>query len=104
MTFLPRIRVEKPVKVTIERAVVNSGFFLGNPGSLSILVVNGLNYVSAGVLNSHLVAAKVSGFDHALFGLGSDSGIEGGKWIWGVVEGKTARGQISNRSMVTRYI
>jgi hypothetical protein len=68
-TYLPGIHLDKPIKSSIERLVVNSSFFKSNPDSLSILVANGLNYVPASQVPSHLVTAKVAGFDHAQFGL-----------------------------------
>lgn len=67
-SYLPGILVGAPVKGSVERVVVNSSFF-GEPDSLSILVVNGLNYVPVTIDASHLVAARVAGFDHAIFGL-----------------------------------
>ncbi len=68
-SYLPGIHLDKPVKSAIERLVVNSSFFNSNPDSLSILVANGLNYVPAEQVRSHIVAAKVAGFDYAQFGL-----------------------------------
>ncbi len=69
-SYLPGIPVGAPVKGSVERAVVNSSFF-NQPDSLSILVVNGLNFlpVNPDVKSGHLVAAQVAGFDHAQFGL-----------------------------------
>lgn len=54
-----------------ERVVVNSGFFNGLD-SLSVLQVNGLAYlkVEEGQIGkAHLVAARVAGFDSAIYGL-----------------------------------
>jgi hypothetical protein len=68
-SWLPGISVQPPVKGTVERVVVNSRFFGNGVDSLDILVINGLNYVPADWKPCHLVAARVAGFDHALFGL-----------------------------------
>jgi len=68
-SFLPNVDLDNPVKANLERAVVNSSFFKGFPDSLHILNVNGLNYIPAHVNNSHIVIAKVAGFDKADFGL-----------------------------------
>lgn len=68
-SYLPGLEVGEPVKSTVERGVVTSGFFGGGPDSLSILVMNGLHYVPVQAENSHLVAARVAGFDSARFGL-----------------------------------
>lgn len=68
-SYLPGIQVNSPVKSSVDRVVVNSSFFGDSPDSLSILVVNGLNYVPLETKNSLMVAAKVAGFDYARFGL-----------------------------------
>ncbi|WP_430973192.1 hypothetical protein [Sunxiuqinia rutila] len=54
-----------------ERVVVNSTFFNGYPDSLAILGLNGLHYLNVDPKRSkvHMVAAKVAGFDLAIFGL-----------------------------------
>src|SRR5690554_384218 len=54
-----------------ERAVVNSSMFNGFPDSLTILGINGLHYldVNPGNGRMHIVAAKVAGFDSAIYGL-----------------------------------
>jgi len=67
--WLPGLQVGEPVKSAVDRAVINSSFFNGRPDSLSILVVNGLKYVPVTVKSAYMVAARVAGFDHALFGL-----------------------------------
>ncbi len=68
-SYLPGLELEKPVKSPVDRVVVNSSFFNSFPDSLSILVVNGLSFIPVNQVRSHLVVAKVAGFDHALFGL-----------------------------------
>lgn len=54
-----------------ERVVVNSTFFKGYPDSLTILGLNGLHYLDVASNGSkvHMVAAKVAGFDSAIYGL-----------------------------------
>ena len=68
---LPGISLGEVTKARHERAVVSSHFFGAFPDSLSVLGVNGLHYlkVSSDIPGPHLVAAKVAGFDSAIFGL-----------------------------------
>ncbi len=68
---IPGVSLGKIEKAKAERAVVNSDFFGSFPDSLSILGINGLHYISApsGVSKAHIVAARVAGFDSAIFGL-----------------------------------
>lgn len=66
---LPGVEVERPVEAHVERAVVSSDFFGEALGKLSIASINGLHYVPVEVASSHLVAARVAGFDRAVFGL-----------------------------------
>jgi hypothetical protein len=68
---IPGVSLGKIEKAKAERAVVNSAFFGGFPDSLSILGINGLHYIStpSGINKAHIVAAKVAGFDSAIFGL-----------------------------------
>uniref|UniRef100_UPI003561D5FB hypothetical protein n=1 Tax=Mariniphaga sediminis TaxID=1628158 RepID=UPI003561D5FB len=68
---IPGVSLSKIEKAKAERAVVNSAFFGGFPDSLSILGINGLHYIStpSGINKAHIVAAKVAGFDSAIFGL-----------------------------------
>lgn len=68
-SYLPGVELGKPVKANLERAVVNSSFFKNFPDSLNILNINGLSYIPAHVKNSHIVIAKVAGFDKSIFGL-----------------------------------
>ena len=68
-SFLPGMDVGEAVTTKLERAVINSSFFEGTPDSLQILSINGLTYLPTEVKESHMVAAKVAGFDHAMFGL-----------------------------------
>lgn len=67
--YLPDLQPGQPVTTSLKRAVVNSSFFGEFLDSLQILSINGLNYVPFEVESAHIVAARVAGFDHALFGL-----------------------------------
>lgn len=66
---LPGIEFGEPVSTKLERAVINSSFFEGTPDSLQILSINGLTYLPADMQENYMVAAKVAGFDSAVFGL-----------------------------------
>ncbi len=69
-TYVPGVNLGPIVKAKAERAVVNQSAWLnGHPDSLQILSINGLHYISNDVNNSYIVAAKVAGFDSAIFGL-----------------------------------
>lgn len=65
----PGIEMGDVIRADAERAVVKSGFFGEEVDSLQILGLNGLNYISINAANSHMVAAKVAGFDSAIYGL-----------------------------------
>ncbi len=72
---LPGIEVGKPQRTRVERAVVTSDLFGRELARLRIVAINGLHFVpmismSTGALEkSHIVAARVAGFDTAVFGL-----------------------------------
>jgi len=68
---LPFVKTGEIKRAKAERAVINSGIFNGFPDSLGILSINGLHYleVNTDTENMHIVAAKVAGFDSAIFGL-----------------------------------
>jgi len=68
---VPGIQFGKAEKTSAARVVVSSGFFSRGPDSLSILSVNGMRYFPAVVPEGkvHLAAAKVAGFDSAIYGL-----------------------------------
>ena len=68
-SLLPGVELQETVQAELERAVVNSSFFNGVPDSLDVLSINGLNYIPANATKNHIVAAKVAGFDNAIFGL-----------------------------------
>jgi len=72
-SYLPGIELKETEVAHFERAVATSSFFNGFPDSLQILSVNGLNFIPVQVKNSHIVAAKVAGFDEAVFGLPEQS-------------------------------
>ncbi len=66
---LPGVEVGKPRKATVERVVVGSRFFGDGLKQLRIVSVNGLHYVPVEAKDAHLVAARVAGFDSAVYGL-----------------------------------
>ena len=67
--MLPGLQVGPPRATRVERAVVASDFFGTGLAKPQILAINGLHFVSVTAENPHLVAAKVAGFDTAVFGL-----------------------------------
>lgn len=66
---LPDMEVGAPRRTRIERAVISSGFFGPELARLRILAINGLHFVPVSVEKSHIVAARVAGFDTAVYGL-----------------------------------
>ena len=68
-SYLPGLEMQQPVSTDLQRAVINSSFFNGSPDSLQILSINGLHYLPLQADKSHMVAARVAGFDHAVYGL-----------------------------------
>ena len=68
-SHIPGISFGEVEKAEAERAVVNSSFFRGFPDSLQILGINGLHYISAKADRNLIMAAKVAGFDSAIYGL-----------------------------------
>ncbi len=66
---LPGLKCEPPRGTRAERGVVASDFFSRELGPGRILAINGLHFVPVAVEKSHLVAARVAGFDSAAFGL-----------------------------------
>lgn len=71
-SFLPGLDVGESVHSSFQRAVVNSSFFGSSIDSLEILVINGLYYCQLDNIPSHLLAARVAGFDEAIYGLPDD--------------------------------
>ena len=68
-SWLPGKETDVPRDARTERAVVRSNFFGSNLPPLRILSVNGLRFLPVRAENAHLVAARVAGFDSAVFGL-----------------------------------
>jgi len=66
---LPGLKVGKPTRTHVERVVISSDFFGENLKKLRIVSVNGLHYVPVASARSHMVAARVAGFDRAVYGL-----------------------------------
>ncbi|WP_276347631.1 hypothetical protein [Daejeonella sp. JGW-45] len=70
-SYIPNIQTVVRRDSEFKRVVVNSGFFSGLD-SLSVLQVNGLSYLDVRegqIGKAHLVAARVAGFDSAIYGL-----------------------------------
>ena len=67
--WLPGIEVSQPRRLSIERTVVASDFFGPSLRKLRILSINSKHLVSANVSDAHMVAARVAGFDTAVYGL-----------------------------------
>jgi hypothetical protein len=66
---LPGLQIGKPAGTHVERVVVNSDFFGEGLKKLRIVSVNGLHYTPLAAAKPHLVAARVAGFDTAVYGL-----------------------------------
>ena len=74
-SYVPDIQYNIHKDTEHQRVVVNSGFS-EELDSLSILQVNGLSYlrVTEGQIGkAHLVAARVAGFDSAIYGLPTET-------------------------------
>ncbi|HPA06652.1 MAG TPA: hypothetical protein PLB67_19660, partial [Candidatus Hydrogenedentes bacterium] len=69
---LPGVEIGPPKAARWERAVANSDLFGPSLDPLRILAINGLHFVQAKSEASHVVAARVAGFDSAVFGLPKD--------------------------------
>ncbi|MBC8873574.1 MAG: discoidin domain-containing protein [Planctomycetes bacterium] len=66
---LPEMKLGTPRRTGVERAVVSSDFFGPELTQLRILAINGLHFVPVSAEKSHIVAARVAGFDTAVYGL-----------------------------------
>jgi hypothetical protein len=66
---LPGLEIGKSRTAHFERLVVSSDFFEPALQKMQILAVNALNFTSVDVKESLIVAARVAGFDNAVFGL-----------------------------------
>lgn len=67
--WLPGIEVGEPRRTRVERAVITSDLFGRALAPLRIVAINDLHLVPAVSGKSHIVAARVAGFDTAVFGL-----------------------------------
>ena len=65
----PGLEIGAPRGTQWERGVVSSGFFGEALPELSILAVHGCRYVPMNAARSHLVVARVAGYDRAVYGL-----------------------------------
>jgi hypothetical protein len=65
----PGIKIGKARSATVERAVVTSDFFGASLRKMRILAIHGLHFVPLSCDRTHIVAARVAGFDRAVFGL-----------------------------------
>ena len=68
-SWLPDMRVGAPRRTHLERAVVASDAFGPALRRLRILAIHDCHFVEAEAPKAHLVAARVAGFDTAVFGL-----------------------------------
>jgi len=66
---LPGIKVGPPRRTHLERAVVASDAFGPTLSKLRILAIHDCHFVETEIPAAHLVAARVAGFDTAVFGL-----------------------------------
>lgn len=67
--FLPGVKIGNPVNAVAERAVITSDAFGKHLKKLAIVSVNGMRFLPVKLGKTHIVAARVAGFDHAVFGL-----------------------------------
>jgi len=67
--WLPEIQVSPPRRLSIERAVIASDFFGLKLKKLRIMSIHSKHIVPVDVPEPHLVAARVAGFDYAVYGL-----------------------------------
>jgi hypothetical protein len=70
---LPDLGVAPPVAVKWERAVVASAFFGADLPRLRILGIHDCHFVRVTVASPHLAAARVAGYDTAIFGLPNEA-------------------------------
>lgn len=66
---LPGIKIQPRRQAHVERVVVASDFFGPALPRMRILAVNGLAWLPVAAEKPHLVAARVAGFDQAVYGL-----------------------------------
>jgi hypothetical protein len=70
---LPGLELGTPRGANHQRAVVASEFFMPDLGQLRIMQLCGMQYVPVEVPEAHLVAARVAGFDTAVYGLPAET-------------------------------
>lgn len=70
---LPGLEIGAPRAAKVERAVVASEFFGESLAAMRILAINGLSFVPVKAPDAHLVAARVAGFDTAVYGLPAET-------------------------------
>ena len=66
---LPDMKLGKPRRTTLERAVVASDVFGDSLKKMRILVIHDCHFVEASAEDPYLVLAKVAGYDTAVYGL-----------------------------------
>ncbi len=67
--WLPGGKTGPPREARVERAVVQSDLFGRELPPLRILSISGLRFIPVSASSAHLVAARVAGFDSAVYGL-----------------------------------
>ncbi len=67
--WLPGLTVEAPRRLQIERAVITADFFGPKLSAMRLMAINGKYVTPVDVAESHIVAARVAGFDQAVYGL-----------------------------------
>ena len=68
-SWLPDLEVHERINDSHKRAVVNTGRIGPQADSLGILVINGMEYCRVESENPLISAARVAGFDEAVYGL-----------------------------------
>ncbi len=71
--FLPGLEIGPPAGSSVERAVITSDLFGDRLQPLRIASIHGLRYLPVDVGAAHVVAARVAGFDEALYGLPAET-------------------------------
>ena len=71
--FLPAVELGKPRETKWERGVVASDVFAPTLPRLHILAIHGCRFMPLRVEISHVVMARVAGFDTAVYGLPKES-------------------------------
>jgi hypothetical protein len=66
---LPGMKIGAPRRTNLERAVVASDVFGPSLARLRLLALHDCHFVETEAAKAHLVAARVAGFDTAVFGL-----------------------------------